>query len=56
MPDGQSLWFGKPHSKGRVAVLTGTVLGEAPQGQTAFWEDPAWKDILAAAINWSAGK
>ncbi len=53
---GEPLWVGKPYGKGRVAVFTGTVLGEAPQGQTAFWQDPNWKDILAAAINWSAGK
>ncbi len=41
---------------GQVKMLAGTVLGEAPQGQTAFWEDPGWKDMLVAAINWSAGK
>lgn len=53
---GEPLWVGKQYGKGRVAVFTGTVLGEALKGQTMFWEDAGWKDILAAAITWSAGE
>ena len=36
------------------AVFTGTVLGEASAGQTAFWDTAEWRDALAAALRWAA--
>ncbi len=46
----------KAYGKRRVLVFTGTVLDEAPRGQAAFWEQTGWKDMLAAAMRWSAGE
>ncbi|MHB9134469.1 MAG: glutamine amidotransferase [Armatimonadota bacterium] len=40
------------YGKGRVVVFTGTVLGEAPAGQTPFWQSPAWPQLLAATLDW----
>jgi uncharacterized membrane protein len=52
---GEPLLVGGQYGKGRVVVFTGTVLGEAIAGKTAFWQSPAWPGILAAAIKWSRG-
>ena len=49
---GEPLLVGRPYGKGRVIVFTGTVLGEPPAGQTAFWRSAAWPDVLAAAMRW----
>jgi uncharacterized membrane protein len=54
--NGESLMIGQSVGKGRVVVFTGTVLGESPEGKTAFWNITCWQDILAKAILWSAGK
>jgi uncharacterized membrane protein len=49
----EPLLVGGKYGKGRVVVFTGTVLGEAPAGKTAFWQSPAWPGVLAAAMKWS---
>ncbi|MDO9542637.1 MAG: LamG-like jellyroll fold domain-containing protein [Kiritimatiellia bacterium] len=53
--NGEPLLVGMPYGQGRVVVFTGTVLGEAPAGGTAFWDDPKWAEILQRAIQWAAG-
>ncbi len=53
---GEPLLVGMPYGKGRVVVFTGTVLGQPKEGQTAFWDTPAWKEALAKAIAWAAGR
>ncbi|OPZ73960.1 MAG: hypothetical protein BWY79_02187 [Actinobacteria bacterium ADurb.Bin444] len=53
---GEPLLVGKGYGKGRVAVFSGTVLGEPPEGNKAFWETAAWQSELAKAIAWVAGK
>jgi uncharacterized membrane protein len=49
---GEPLLVGRPYGKGRVAVFTGTVLGESGAGQTAFWTSAAWPHQLAHALTW----
>jgi len=49
---GEPLLVAKRHGRGRVIVFAGTVLGEAPDGQTAFWDSPAWPEFLARVIRW----
>ena len=53
---GEPLLVGMQYGKGRVAVFTGTVLGEPGAGQTAFWSAPEWPQQLANALSWVAGK
>ena len=53
---GEPLLVGKGYGQGRVAVFSGTVMGEPPAGSQAFWETDAWKTELAKAIAWVAGK
>jgi hypothetical protein len=53
---GEPLLVGKAYGQGRVAVFTGTVLGEAPAGSVDFWKTDAWKAQLTKAISWVAGK
>ena len=52
----EPLLVGQSYGKGKVAVFTGTVLGEAPAGSKAFWETDQWKQELAKAMSWVAGK
>jgi len=54
--NGEPLLVGGQVGNGRVAVFTGTVLGEAPKGQIAFWNSPSWVDILSKTILWSCGR
>jgi len=42
--------------KGRVAVLTATVLGEMPAGTTAFWEWPDWSKLMTNTLHWLASR
>ena len=49
----EPLFVGMPYGKGRVAVFTGTVLGEAAAGLRAFWETPAWTKALAGVMRWA---
>ncbi len=53
---GEPLLVGQSYGAGRVAVFTGTVLGDAPAGSKAFWETAAWPQRLGDAIAWVAGK
>ena len=53
--DGEPLLVGGTYGKGRVVVISGTVLGTAGQGQAPFWQSPAWPDTLAAALRWCQG-
>jgi hypothetical protein len=53
---GEPLLVGKAYGQGRVAVFTGTVLGEAPAGSEDFWKTDAWRAQLTKVISWVAGK
>ncbi|HZO86969.1 MAG TPA: hypothetical protein VFB38_01420 [Chthonomonadaceae bacterium] len=53
---GEPLLVGAAYGKGRVAVFTGTVLGEAPAGARAFWSTPDWVKSLASAMRWVCGE
>lgn len=53
---GEPLIVGDQFGKGRVVVFTGTVLGEATNGQTAFWDSSAWIDILGKVVLWTSGR
>src|ERR1043166_6034468 len=53
---GEPLLVGGSYGKGNVVVFTGTVLGDVPKGQHAFWDSPSWPDILGASIRWSQQK
>ena len=50
------LLVGHSYGKGKVAVFTGTVLGEAPAGRTAFWETKEWQETVRKAVAWVSGK
>jgi hypothetical protein len=45
--------FGKA-GEGRVLALLGTALGEAPKGQTAFFEAPGWPRLLTRMLHYLA--
>jgi hypothetical protein len=49
---GEPLIVGGACGKGKVAVFTGTVLGEAPKGTRAFWATPEWAQALAKTVQW----
>jgi hypothetical protein len=51
---GEPLAVGAPYGRGRVAVFTGTVLGEAPAGTRAFWTTPEWTEQLTQIMAWAA--
>jgi hypothetical protein len=53
---GEPLLVGWSYGKGRVAVFSGTVLGEAPPGATAFWETKEWQEMVRQAVSWVGGK
>lgn len=40
------------YGKGRVAVLASTAFGDPQAGQTGYWEDPQWPDLMARLIHW----
>ncbi len=42
--------------KGRVAVFTGTVLGEPPGKEMPFWKWSGWPLLTDATVNWVIGK
>ncbi|MBI4025226.1 MAG: hypothetical protein HY360_09625 [Verrucomicrobia bacterium] len=42
--------------KGRIAAVTGTVLGSPPDGSLPFWEWESWPELLARIIAWAADK
>jgi len=40
--------------KGRVAIITGTPMGNPERGQVAFWEWTGWQKLLANILKWLA--
>jgi uncharacterized membrane protein len=40
--------------QGRVAVFTGTALGDRQGTELPFWEWPGWKILLANTVRWAA--
>jgi hypothetical protein len=53
---GEPLIVGRGYGQGRVAVFTGTPLGEASAGSKAFWETPEWIQTMRTTILWVAGR
>jgi uncharacterized membrane protein len=39
---------------GRVVYVLGTSYGEAVTGKTAFWDAPAWPQVVVRMLNWLA--
>ncbi|MCY3023076.1 MAG: glutamine amidotransferase [Planctomycetota bacterium] len=37
---------------GRIACVLATPFGEAGEGQTAFWEAPAWRQLMQNTVQW----
>jgi uncharacterized membrane protein len=37
---------------GRVACVLATPFGEAAQGETAFWDAPAWQTLMSNTVRW----
>jgi len=37
---------------GRIACVLATPFGEAGEGQTAFWDAPAWRQLMQNTIQW----
>jgi len=44
------------YKKGRVALLTGTCLGESKEGELAFWEWDQWVPLMKNVLAWLAMK
>ena len=45
------------YGKGRVAAFLGTPMGEAPEGQTPFWQWQDWDKLMRNTLVWlAAGK
>jgi uncharacterized membrane protein len=40
-----------PYGKGKVCFVTAAPLGDAPAGQTAFWDWPQWPRLMDAVIH-----
>jgi hypothetical protein len=49
---GKPLLVTWPYGKGRVAVFTGSVMGDPKAGQVPFWAWGGWPAIMAETINW----
>lgn len=52
--DGKPALVAGAAGKGRVAVFTGTVMGNPEPGRMPLWEWDGWPRILAATIQWLA--
>lgn len=61
--EGATVWLtagGEPFAisgavgEGRVIALLGAALGEAPKGQTAFWDSPGWPPLLERILEYLA--
>jgi uncharacterized membrane protein len=37
---------------GRIACVLATPFGEAAAGQTAFWDSPAWRQLMQNTLRW----
>ena len=53
---GRPLLVLSKYGKGRVAVFLGAPLGDAPVGQTAFWQWTGWSTYLARLMERAAGR
>jgi hypothetical protein len=40
----------RPFGKGKVCSVTTAPLGDAPQGETAFWDWPEWPKLVAKLL------
>ena len=46
------LVLGTTPQGGRIACVLATPFGEAPKGETAFWDAPAWNTLMANTVRW----
>jgi hypothetical protein len=47
---GHPLIFTRPYGKGQVCFITAAPLGDAPPGETAFWDWHQWPKLMGALI------
>lgn len=46
------LVLGATTGGGRVACVLAAPFGEAPAGETAYWDAPAWKQVMLNTVGW----
>ena len=46
------LVLGSTPKGGHVACVLATPFGDAPAGETAFWDAPAWNTLMQNTVNW----
>ena len=44
------------YGEGRVAAISGTVYGKAPEATTAYWEWAGWPLIMKNTLQWLVGR
>ena len=47
---GNPLILTRPYGKGQVCFVTAAPLGDAPPGETAFWDWPEWPKLMKAVM------
>ena len=52
---GEPLLICGTYGQGRVAVLASAAFGDPQPGQTAYWEDPQWTEVMARVMRWLVG-
>jgi hypothetical protein len=40
----------RPYGKGQVCFITAASLGDAPPGETAFWDWPQWPKLVDVVL------
>ncbi len=50
--DGIPVLLVRQYGRGRIAMLAGTVLGEPPSGETAFWDWREWPGMMEKVLRW----
>jgi len=40
------------YGKGRIAAICSGPLGNPQKGETPYWDDPQWVDVMSKVINW----
>jgi hypothetical protein len=40
----------RPFGKGKVCFVAAAPLGDAPMGETAFWDWPEWPKLMAGLL------
>ncbi len=53
--DGKPFLVTYQYGKGKIAALSGTVYGQAPVGQVAFWDWKQWPLLMGNTLKWLAG-